>query len=113
MRSAQECGMTKATKPPTQVAGVEGIAPKPIVLTPESSKIDWARIIQLPPFQMFAVERKPSLANKFEGQGLDSVTAWMAQCEPDDLYQQYCDWHKDKGCWPNETPCGELIIFEA
>lgn len=101
--------MTKATKPPTQVAGVEGIAPKPIVLTPEPSTINWARIIQLPPFQMFAVERKPSLVDKFEGKGLDSVHAWMAQHEPDDLYKQYSDWHEDKGYWPNETPYGEAI----
>ena len=105
--------MTKATKPPTQVAGVEGIAPKPIVLTPEPSTINWAQIIQLPPFQMFAVERNPSLVDKFEGKGLDSVHAWMAQCEPDDLYQQYCDWHKAKGYWPNETPLGQLITADG
>ena len=100
---------TTKKKPPTQVAGVEGIAPNPIVLTPEPSTINWARIIQLPPFQMFAVERKPSLVDKFEANGLDRVHAWMAQFEPDDLYQQYSDWHKAKGYWPNETPCGEVI----
>lgn len=100
---------TPMPKPPTQVAGVEGIAPKPIVLTPESSKIDWARIIQLPPFQMFAVEICPNLAGNFDDQGLACVHAWMAQYEPDDLYKQYAEWHLAKGYWPNETPCGEII----
>ncbi len=101
--------MATKKKPPTQVAGVEGIAPKPIVLTPEPSKIDWTRLIGLPPFQMFAVERSPSLVDKFEGSSLDSVHAWMTQYEPDDLYQQYCDWHAAKGYWPNETPMGEVV----
>lgn len=105
--------MTKATKPPTQVAGVEGIAPKPIVLTPEPSTINWAQIIQLPPFQMFAVERNPSLVDKFEGSALDSVTAWMAQFDPDDLYEQYSGWHEDKGYWQNENPDGSLKENEA
>lgn len=105
--------MTKATKPPTQVAGVEGIAPKPIVLTPESSKIDWARIIQLPPFQMFAVEICPNLAGNFDDQGLACVHAWMAQYEPEELYASYCEWHKTKGYWPNESAMGELIAADG
>ena len=110
----------KKPKPPTQVAGVEGIAPKPIVLTPEPNNIDWARISELPPFQMFAVEREPKLSRVLESRGesnhrperfMDSeqAIAWMAQYEPDDLYQQYCDWHAAKGYWPNETPYGEAI----
>ncbi|QXN70901.1 hypothetical protein DARTUKUTA_48 [Bacillus phage vB_BspP_Dartukuta] len=106
MRSAQECGMTKATKPPTQVAGVEGIAPKPIVLTPESSKIDWARIIQLPPFQMFAVER----ARKSAADVMAWMPAWAREHESEQaLFDDYCQWHKEKGYWPAETPMGELI----
>lgn len=121
--------MTKAKKPPTQVAGVEGIAPKPIELTParpveQDQQIDWARLCELPPFQMFAVEREPKLSRVLESRGasnhhperfMDSeqVIAWMGEFEPDDLYQQYCDWHKAKGYWPNETPTGELKTFEA
>ena len=116
--------MTKAKKPPTQVAGVEGIAPNPIVLTPEPNNIDWARISELPPFQMFAVEREPKLSRVLESRGasnhrperfMDSeqVIAWMREFEPENLYQQYCDWHKAKGYWTNETPDGELITFEA
>ena len=104
---------TPMSKPPTQVAGVEGIAPKPITLTPEPSKINWNRIISLPAFQMFAVERTPSLVDKFEDKNLDSVYAWMEQYDPDGLYKQYAEWHLAKGYWPNETPCGELITFEA
>ena len=45
-------------KPPAQYAGVVGIEPKPIVLTPDPSRhVDWGAMASLPPFQMYAVER--------------------------------------------------------
>lgn len=111
--------MATAKKPPTQVAGVEGIAPKPIVLTPEQPKqIDWQRIIGLPPFQMFAIEKEKSLLHVFTVPhgGRESraevkekqLQEWLARHDPDDLYQQYCNWHKAKGCWPEETPLGNI-----
>lgn len=116
--------MTKAKKPPTQVAGVKGIEPNPVTLTPEPSNIDWSKITELPSFQMFAVECEPKLYRALEYrretnhrvllfQDCELVRAWMAQYEPDDLYKQYAEWHLAKGYWPNETPCGELIISEA
>ena len=58
-----------STKPPTQVAGVEGIAPKPIELAPIRPSIDWARLFGLPPFQMYAVEHA--------GKSSADVMAWM------------------------------------
>ena len=109
-----------AAKPPAQVAGVEGITPDPIGLTPEPNNIDWARLSERPPFQMFAAECEPKLARVLISRGpsnhrperfMDSeqAIAWMAQYEPENLYQQYCEWHKAKGYWPNETPYGEAI----
>ena len=48
------------SKPPTQYAGVVGIEPKPIELTPARPVIDWRAIAALPPFQMFAAEVAPN-----------------------------------------------------
>ena len=114
---------TTKKKPPTQRAGVEGIAAIPIELTPpQPQKIDWARLCELPPFQMFAAECLPELGNAFStmksGCGPlwewnTELKDWMLSHEPEDLYKQYCDWHKAKGYWPNETPMGELIKLEA
>lgn len=116
--------MTKAKKPPTQVAGVEGIEPNPVTMNEPEQFIDWPKITELPSFQMFAVECEPKLYRALEYrretnhrvllfQDCELVRAWMKSHESQDLYKQYCDWHTEKGYWPNETPCGELIIFEA
>ena len=105
---------------PTQTLGVSGIEPNPIELTPEQpQQIDWPRLTERPPFQMFAAECEPKLARVLIARGpsnhrterfmgSEQVTAWMSEFEPDDLYQQYCEWHKAKCFWPNETPIGEL-----
>lgn len=111
---------TTKKKPPTQVAGVSGIADIPIVLTPEQPEqaIDWVKLFQLPTFQMFAVECEPALAeplsnNLNNGVPLwvqyQSVDAWLHTYHPEDLYKQYCAWHKSKGHWPNETPMGDVL----
>lgn len=120
--------MTKAKKPPTQVAGVEGIAPKPIELTPtkpveQEQQVDWAKLCELPPFQMFAVECDPFLGAAFEysqdDDGIvlwersDRLNTWLHTYIPEDLYKQYCDWHAAKGYWPNETPMGAIKIWEV
>ena len=95
-----------ATKPPTQTAGVQGIAAIPVELTPaQPTRINWTRLFGLPPFQMFAVERA--------GKSPTEVMAWMKDWahghDEQELYDQYCKWHAAKGCWPNETPEGSAI----
>ena len=101
---------TTKKKPPTQTAGVSGIAPKPIELTPaQPQQIDWRRLCELPPFQMFVVEREPKLAEQFANDNYQAVREWLVRHVMEDLSQQYCAWHAAKGYWPNETPAGELI----
>lgn len=117
--------MTTTKKPPTQVAGVEGIAPKPITLTPEdnpaaegASAINWRKVADLPTFRMFAVEKQPSLAASFNTNSTNGapvweqfsdVGEWMLSKDPQELFDEYCKWHSDKGYWPNETPMGEVV----
>lgn len=84
------------TKPKPIRIGVEGIAPKPIELTPERLRIDWASLFSLPAFQMFMAERHA-------GATVDSVPPTQG------LYDEYCCWHSDRGYWPNEDPMGRII----
>ena len=96
----------KTPKPPTQIAGVQGIAPKPIELTPERPRIDWAHLFGLPPFQMYAVER----ARKSPADVMAWMQDWARSHESEQaLFDDYCQWHAAKGCWPNEDPMGRII----
>ena len=93
------------SKPPTQYAGVVGIEPKPIELTPARPVIDWHAVAALPPFQMFAAERMRNTSGKDSMEhALDYVRGMGAA---PDLLQAYEAWHADKGCWPSETALGE------
>ena len=93
-------------KPPTQIAGVVGIEPKPIELTPARPVIDWRAVASLPPFQMFAAERMRNTSGKDSHEhAWDYVRA--AGESNDELLTRYIDWHTAKGYWPNETPLGD------
>ena len=92
-------------KPEPIRVGVEGIAPKPIELTPERPHIDWAHLFSLPPFQMYAIEK----ARKAPAGVMAWMPDWARSHESEQaLFDDYCDWHAAKGCWPNETPLGEI-----
>lgn len=112
---------TEQTKPPTQVAAVQGIAPKPVTMNdPEPAGIDdWVKLINLPPFQMFLVEKgylypfsvKDLASSVSNGSVLDSLDKIMtvAKKPRKKLYREYYEWHQEKGYWPNETPMGEVM----
>lgn len=90
-------------KPEPIRVGVEGIAPKPVDLTP--ARIDWPRLFSLPPFQMFAIER----ARKSPADVMAWMPGWARSHESEQaLFDDYCQWHAAKGYWPNETPMGEV-----
>lgn len=90
-------------KPPTIRVGVEGIAPAPTPVRAE--RIDWTRLIGLPPFQLYAVERGGLPADNI----LARVGEWVRTQDERALYADYCRWHASKGCWPGETPMGEVM----
>lgn len=93
------------SKPEPIRVGVEGIAPKPIELTPERPRIDWAHLFGLPPFQMFAIER----ARKSPADVMAWMPAWARAQSEQALFNDYCQWHAAKGYWPKETPLGASI----
>lgn len=90
-------------KPPTICVGVEGIAPAPA--PGRTERIDWTRLIGLPPFQLYAAERGGLPADHT----LARVGEWVRTQEERALYADYCRWHASKGCWPGETPMGEVM----
>ena len=95
------------SKPPTQYAGVVGIEPKPIELTPARPVIDWRAVAALPPFQMFAAERMRNTSGKDSmDHALDYVRGMGAA---PGVLQAYEAWHDKKGYWPNETPFGKAL----
>lgn len=103
--TSQDC------KPPTQIASVDGIPPKPVTMNEPAANIPWELLCNQPPFQMYAAERMPNT------KGSDSYAHAKAFVGAHDIgldvYNDYCQWHKDKGYWPNETPMGELIAADG
>lgn len=79
-------------KPPTQIAGAVGIDATRFA-SDALPPINRQRIAGLPPFQMFAAEKRQLPA------------ALVLQ---DEAISEYITWHKAKGYWPGETPFGEL-----
>lgn len=100
----------QTVKPPTQIAGVVGIASVPVTMHAPAS-VDWRAVAGLPPFQMFAAERMRNISGKDSmDHALDYVRAMGGGM---DLMEQYSAWHEAKGFWPNETPLGEAKLVEA
>ena len=96
-------------KPPTQTAGVIGIEPKPIELTPAPEKrINWHALASLPPFQMFVHERRPIPPGCKDSQdwALRAAQELAAQQSDAVVMDEYCRWHARKGYWPGESPTG-------
>lgn len=80
-----------AEKPQTQGVGVVGFVAFETKPEAPQRQIDWARLVGLPSFQMFASERRGAISPS------------------ERLYAEYCDWHSAKGYWPDECPMGYLI----
>ena len=99
--------MGNVQKPPTQSVGVAGF--KADLYASDIKKIDWHVLIHLPKFQMFAVEKsRQSHGNVMEwimGYVQDRIHSYGEQ----NLFDEYVNWHTEKGYWKQETPYGELI----
>ena len=97
---------TPTPKPPTQVAGVQGIAAERISMNEApTTSIPWLDIAGLPPFQMFAAERQRNTSGKDSMEhAADFIKAMGAG---QDVLEAYVAWHEAKGYWPAETPMGQ------
>lgn len=95
------------TKPPTQVAGVQGIAPERITMNEApTTTINWLFISELPPFQMYAAECLRNTSGKDAAKHAQDFI--KANGAGQDLFDNYAAWHEAKGYWPAETPLGAI-----
>lgn len=101
---------TIGDKPPPIIVHVESIVPEPITMSGGIElKNDWFRLLNSAPFQMYACE--------VTGNSYGNVDEWIVPYiedriineGEDQVFNAYCTWHKEKGCWKNETVYGELI----
>lgn len=102
--------MNSKVKPPTQAVGVAGF--KADVYASDIKKIDWHVLIHLPKFQMYAVQMSggvygthDNVMEWIEGYIQDRIHSYGEQ----NLFDEYVNWHNEKGYWKNETIYGELI----
>ena len=98
--------MSNVQKPPTQSVGVAGF--KADLYANDEQFIDWQKLIHLPKFQMFVIEQsRMSVSNVMEW-----ITGYVQdRCYESSkpLFDQYVNWHNEKGYWKNETVFGDLI----
>ena len=74
----------------------------------DEKKIDWPHLMAQPKFQMYCVE----LSRRNHGE----VELWIGGFVKDKItegehtfFQQYCNWHDNKGYWKQEDYFGNLI----
>lgn len=98
--------MNSKVKPPTQSVGVSGF--KADLYANDEQFVDWQKLIHLPKFQMFCVEHSR--------RSVDNVMQWIMGFVQDQCYQNeqvffdnYVQWHNQKGYWKNEDVYGQLI----
>lgn len=94
-------------KPPTQGVGVHGFVAFEAKPTVPADPADWARLVQLPPFQMFAAEK---MRNTNGADSMEHALAYVrANGGGTDIVDAYSKWHSEKGHWKGETPFGEPV----
>jgi hypothetical protein len=97
-------------KPPTQTAGVQGIAATPIVMNKAPAQaVPWPRLAALPPFQMFAAEHKPGDIRDSEAHALAFARETAAVVGDLVLLEQFKAWHAASGYWPKEDHTGKAL----
>ena len=95
-------------KPPPIRVGVNGFnafeaKPEPL------QSVNWSEIAALPPFQMYAIERFGRTGRDAHEWATERAIIEAARVGDKTLMDAYCEWHKAKGYWPNESPFGTLL----
>lgn len=100
---------TLPKKPPTQIVGVEGFVASTVNQSDTQNIYeicDWLKLSGLPAFAMYAQESAGVC-------GDTAIKAWIESqvlsLGAKEFYQDYANWHTNKGYWLGETPMGELL----
>lgn len=102
--------MSEIIKPPTQSVGVAGF--KADLYASDIKKIDWHILIHLPKFQMYVVQMSGgsygthgNIMEWIKGYIQDRIQSYGEQ----NLFDEYVNWHDEKGYWKNEDYFGNLL----
>lgn len=102
--------MENHQKPPTQSVGVAGF--KADLYASDLKNIGWHILIHLPKFQMYAVQMSgtnygdcSNVMEWIKGYVQDRIRSYGEQ----NFFDEYANWHAEKGYWKNETLFAELI----
>lgn len=99
----------QADKPQAQIAGVQGFN----AFGAKEKPVDWGVVASLPAFQVFLAEQASGTPKTDSDHWIKAETHKGVQAEGSTaFYSRYCQWHEQKGMWPNETPMGKLIEEE-
>lgn len=104
------------SKPPTIRVSMDSVAPEKIYLgdnpadqvAPIEVKINWGKLLGLPPFQMFMAEHcRQDIC--YVDKWIDAELSQMVRIRGEEnVFELYRDWHGKKGWWKNETVYGEF-----
>ncbi len=99
--------MNNNQKPPTQGVGVSGF--KADLYASDEVQINWQRLIEIPKFQMFAIEKSKfpyhNVMEWIDGYVKDQIRTLTEQA----YFDQYVHWHDAKGYWKKENVYGDLL----
>lgn len=100
-----------APKPEPIRLNMDGIAPEPVTFggTEQNFQYDWQKLVELPPFQMFAAEKAKASIDNLEDWIINFVLEKLYEIGEIKFFQEYSTWHKAKGHWKNENEFGEVI----
>lgn len=102
--------MENNPKPPTQSVGVVGFEAD--LYGCDEKPIEWHLLVHLPKFQMYAVQMTGgsygNCGNVMEwimGYVQDRIRSYGEQ----NFFDEYVNWHDQKGYWKQEDVYGQLI----
>ncbi|WP_288401727.1 hypothetical protein [uncultured Acinetobacter sp.] len=99
------------SKPEPIVINMQGIEAEPITFGSASLDltIDWNRVIQYPPFQMYAYEKTNLSIENVENWIIEFTINNLEELGEKSFFDSYESWHKGKGYWKDEDAMGNLI----
>ena len=104
--------MSESIKPEPIIIQMSGVEPERVMNGALNLIHDWGRLLGLPPFQMYCSEISDNDILYVENWIEDLVLAKLNEIGEDTFFEQYCEWHKNKGYWKNEDVFGGLISVD-
>lgn len=102
--------MSENNKPEPIIIQMSGVEPEQVMNGALNLQYDWGKLLGLPPFQMYCSEISDNDILYVENWIEYLVLAKLNEIGEDTFFNQYCEWHKNKGYWENEDVFGNLLM---